>query len=102
MPPGAEFVDVFEDVLKHILGPEEVLQLSDIVCISRNKKLYKAKIKIRRFIISNPKKLKDGTFRNELIIVDFTYNQRRELLRRREEASQIDTHFQYLHYFSLI
>ena len=37
---------------KYILGPDKVLQLSDIVCITKNKKLYKAKIEnveIRRF-----------------------------------------------------
>ena len=32
------------DVRKHILGPGKVLQLSNIVCINRDKKLYRAKI----------------------------------------------------------
>ena len=35
VPSGREFVEVFEDVWKHILGPDKVLQLSDIVCINK-------------------------------------------------------------------
>ena len=34
MPSGREFVKVFEDVLKYILGPDKALQLSDIVRIN--------------------------------------------------------------------
>ena len=52
MPSGGEFVEDFEDVWKYILVPDKVLQLSDIVCISRDKKLYRAKIEnveIKRF-----------------------------------------------------
>ena len=37
-------MEVFDYVCKYILGPDKVLQLSDIVCISRDKKLYWAKI----------------------------------------------------------
>ena len=51
----------FEDVWKYILGSNEVLQLSDIVYISRDKKLYLANIenvKIRNFFITNYRKLK--------------------------------------------
>ena len=33
-----EFVEVFEDFEKYILSPDKVLQLSDIVSISRDKK----------------------------------------------------------------
>ena len=44
VPSSSEFVEVFQDVWKYILGPDKVLQLSDIICISRNKKLYRAKI----------------------------------------------------------
>ena len=55
MPSGREFVDVSEDVWKYILGPGKVIQLSVIVCISRDKELYMAKIEnveIRRFLCS--------------------------------------------------
>ena len=51
--------------------------MSDIVRISRVKKLYMAKIKIGRFLISNSKKLKNSTFRNEFINRYLIYNQRR-------------------------
>ena len=44
VPSGKEFVEVFEDVWKYILGPDKVLQLSDTVCISRDKKTLQAKI----------------------------------------------------------
>ena len=44
VPSGREIVEVFEEVQKHILGPDKVLQLSNIVCISRDEKLYRAKI----------------------------------------------------------
>ena len=43
MPSGRAFVEVLEGVWKYILGPDEVLQLSNIVCITRDKKLYMAK-----------------------------------------------------------
>ena len=52
-------MEVFEDVWKYILGPDEFLQLSDIVCISRDKKLYGdnfENVEIRRFLIGNSKK----------------------------------------------
>ena len=39
MLSSREFVEVFEDVWKYILGSAKVLQLSDTVCISRDKKL---------------------------------------------------------------
>ena len=55
----------------YILGPDKVLQLSDNVCISRDKKLYRAKIEnfeIGRFLISNSKRLKDSTFRKYVFI----------------------------------
>ena len=35
VPSGREFVQVFEVVWKCILGPDKVLQLSDIVCINK-------------------------------------------------------------------
>ena len=63
------------DVWKYILGPNEVLQLTDIVCINRDKKLYRAKIEnveIRRFLISISKNLKDSTFWNVFINIDLT------------------------------
>ena len=44
MPSGREFVEVFEDVWKYTFGSDKVLQLSNIVCISRHKKVYRAKI----------------------------------------------------------
>ena len=40
VPSGREFVEVFEDVWNNILGPDKVMQLSDIVCISRDKKIH--------------------------------------------------------------
>ena len=52
VPSGIVFVEVFEDVWKYILGPDEVLQLFDIICISRDKILYRVIIEndeIRRF-----------------------------------------------------
>ena len=58
MPSGREFVEVFEDVWKYILGSDKVLQLSDTVCISRNKKLYRPRLRMLRFLISNSKKPK--------------------------------------------
>ena len=71
------------------------MQLSDIICINRNKKLYKVKIEnveIWRFLISNYKQLKDSTFRNVFINGYLTYKQSRELFGRREEARQLITH----------
>ena len=44
VPSGREFVEVFEDACKYVLDPDKVLQLSDIVCINRDKKFYRAKI----------------------------------------------------------
>ena len=44
VPSGREIMEVFEDVWKYILGLDKVLQLSDIICIRRDKKLYRAKI----------------------------------------------------------
>ena len=88
VPSGRELVEIFEDVWKYIIGSDKVLQ-KDIVCINRNEKLYRAKIQngeIRRFLISNSKRLKDSTFMNVFINRDLTYNQRRELFRWREEA----------------
>ena len=41
LPSGKEIVGIFEVVWKYNLGRDEVLQLSDIVCISRDKKLYR-------------------------------------------------------------
>ena len=41
LPSGKEIVGIFEDVWKYNLGRDEVLQLSDIVWISRDKKLYR-------------------------------------------------------------
>ena len=70
VPTGREFVEVFEDVWKHILGPDKVLQLSDINRISRDKKLSMAKIEnaeIRKFLIRNLKRLKDSKFRDVFI-----------------------------------
>ena len=61
VPSGRKFVEIFEDVWKHILGPDKVLQLSDIVCISRDKKIYSAKIEnveIRRFVIGISKRVR--------------------------------------------
>ena len=49
---GRELVEVFYDVWKYILGTEKVLQLSDIVSISRDMKPHRAQIEnfdIRRF-----------------------------------------------------
>ena len=40
VPSGREFVEVFEDVWNNILGPDKVMQFSDIVCISRDKKIH--------------------------------------------------------------
>ena len=82
-------------VWKYIFVLLKVLQLSDIVCISRDKTLYRAKIEnvdIRRFLISNSKKLKESIFWNVFINRDLAYNQRREFFRRREEVRQLDTH----------
>ena len=97
VPSGRQFVEMFEDVWKYILGTNKVLQLSDIVYINRDKKLYRAKIKNvenrSSFIISNSKRRKDSSFRNMFINRDLTYNnQRRELFTRREEATQLDIH----------
>ena len=92
MPPGRKFVEVFENVWKYILGPDDVLQLSDIVCIARNMQLYSAKIEnveIRRFLFSNSRRLKDSKFRNVFSNRDLTYNQRRKLFikERRSQAA---------------
>ena len=49
----------FKNVWKYILGPDKVLQSSDIVSIGSDKNLYRAKIEnvqIKRFVISNSKK----------------------------------------------
>ena len=70
VPSGREFLEVFEDVWKHILGPDKVLQLSGINRISRDKKLSMAKIvnvEIRKFLIRNLKRLKDSKFRDVFI-----------------------------------
>ena len=84
------FLVTFEDVWKHILDLDKVLQLSGIVFIRRENKLYRAKIEnieIRRFSISNSKRLKDSTFMNLFIDRDLTCNQGRALLSRREESA---------------
>ena len=70
VPSGREFVEVFEDVWKHILGPDKVFYLSEIVCISRDNKLYRVKIEnvdIRIFLISSSRRLKDFGALNYLI-----------------------------------
>ena len=44
VPSVREFMEVFEDFWKCILGPDKVLQFSEIVCIRKDKKIYRAKI----------------------------------------------------------
>ena len=80
-----------EDIWKFILGPDKVLQLPDIVCastLSMVKKLYN--VETRKIVISNSKRLKDSTFRNVFNNRDLTYNQRRELFRRRNLENCLD------------
>ena len=87
---GRESLKIFEDVCRYIFGPGEVLQLCDIVCISRDKKMFRTKIEnveTRRFLFSE-----DSTFSNMFINRDLTYNQLRDFFRRSEESRQLDTH----------
>ena len=78
----------FEPVARSIVGG--TVELSDIVCISREKKLFRAKIAdddCRKQLLENAKSLKNGRYREIYVNKDLTFNQRKELFRRRAERA---------------
>ena len=76
----------FGPVARELTGG--AVQLSDVLCINRDKKMYRAKIsddEVRDKLISNAKNLKNSQFSHIFINRDLTYKQRGELIRRRNE-----------------
>ena len=91
VPDGRSFQDVFQEVGKCVLGSEASFNLVDVVCISREKKLYRAKIQNteqRKNLLTNAKELKDSRYNYVFINRDLTKAQRNELFKRREQYRQ--------------
>ena len=73
----------FDPVSTHILGSP--VALSDVTCINRDKKLYRAKIiddETRKNLLDNAKKLHNTQYSHIYVSRDLTYNQRKELWER--------------------
>ena len=84
-----EFVANFEQVC-NFLAPEAGPPAGQVVCISREKKLYRVTFSTKdtkQLLVNEAKKLKDHeTFSMIYISRDLTYSQRQELAARRAEA----------------
>lgn len=77
-------IPVFGEISNFLINSQAAL--TNITCIDRDKRLFRAKIEdddVRKQILDNAKKLKNGPFPNVYINRDLTYHQRGELKARR-------------------
>ena len=87
----------FDPVSRHIVGSS--ITLSDVTCISRDKKLYRAKIldeEVRKNLLDNTKTLHNTQYSHIYVSRDLTYKQRKELRERRAQRAR-DGHTQVSH-----
>ena len=84
-----EFKTVFTGVSRELVG--RVITLTDVHCISQQRKMYRVRIGIkndRAEILENSKRLKDNpNYKNVFISRDLTYSQRQAILARRNATS---------------
>lgn len=89
VPTTTHLNEQFQQVATHLLSCQ--VPLSSVVCISREKKLYRAKVDdsdLRKKLLENAKALKNSPFSHIFINRDLTYQQRRELAQRRERMGR--------------
>ena len=85
----ASFRPVFNGISSFLIGSE--VALSDIVCISKEKKLFRAKVNdddARKQLLDNARNLGNSSFSDIFISKDLTYQQRGELRARRDQRNK--------------
>lgn len=79
----------FDQVCTHLVG--STLPVTDVVCISSEKRLFRAKIQDderRQALLDSARRLRDSPFPNVFINRDLTYKQRQELRARRIQRNE--------------
>ena len=81
---SADFRPTIDQITAHLVG--SAVPFSDIVCISREKCLFRIKVnddQAKKNLLDNAKLFRNSTFPNVYINRDLTYKQRQELRARR-------------------
>lgn len=87
---NAQFRERFALITSFLLGADTVVDVSDIVCISREKRLYRLKVlnsDIRSRILDAAKSLRDSQHSGVFVSRDLTFAQRKDLARRKQARS---------------
>ena len=87
-PNVSQFRNQFLPVAQYVLGSNASVNISDVVCISAEKKLFRFKMDdqvARADLLRKSSCLKNSIFSGIFINRDLTYVQRKELFKRRQD-----------------